>query len=116
MEQGVIVENLYLGEEITEATQAVKQTVFFLASARVRGVQLVRVVYERKNETELQEKIYRALRRILNAMKKRGDSTFYLRGNELQGESTEAQYLLEKCASLANEYADIGNFALYIYL
>ena len=116
MENRDFIEELYIGTNISEINQAVKQLVFFIASARVRGVQLVRAIYERKNEAELQEKIYRALRRTLNAMKKRGEIAFFLRGSDLQGESTEAQYLLEKCVSLANEAADIGDFVLYIYL
>lgn len=115
MSERIVQEELLLGEEYTEITRAHKQFLFYIASARVRGVSLLRLSYAERLDGEMKRKLTRTFRRVLNGMKKREEILFFLAGNELSSESTTARYLLEKCPWLADEEKS-ENVAFYIYL
>ena len=112
----IVGENLLFGEEYTEITRAHKQFLFYMASARVRGVELVRLLYGEKLSEEMKNKLTRTFKRVLNGMKKREDISFFLAGKELSSESTTARYLMEKCPFLADELKSGEIAAFYIYL
>ena len=116
MTENILQQDLLIGEEYTEIVRAHKQLLFFMASARVRGVHLVRLLYGEHFDGEMRVKMTRTFRRALNGMKKRGEISFYLLGEELLSESTTARYLLEKCPRLANEAEKGKTAAFYIYL
>ena len=52
MTEKIIQEDLLLGEEYTEITRAHKQFLFYMASARVRGIGLVRLLYGEKLDAD----------------------------------------------------------------
>ena len=116
MTEKTVQEDLLIGEEYTEIIRAHKQLLFFMASARVRGTNLVRLLYGERLDGEMRVKLTRTFRRSLNGMKKRGEISFFLAGEELLSESTTASYLLEKCPWLADEAKEGNSAAFYIYL
>ena len=109
-------DDLVLGEEYTEITRAHKQFLFYLASARVRGVKLVRLIYGEQLDADMQNKLTRTFKRVLNGMKKREEISFFLAGKELSSESTTARYLIEKCPWLAVESEKDQKVVFYIHL
>ena len=116
MTEKIAQDDLLLGEEYKEITRAHKQFLFYLASARVRGVKLVRLIYSEQLDAEMQSKLTRTFKRVLNGMKKKEEIAFFLAGNELFSESTTARYLREKCHWLATETEKEENVAFYIHL
>lgn len=116
MTDKIMQEDLLLGEEYTEITRAHKQFLFYMASARVRGVALVRLIFGEKLDAEMKDKLARTFRRVLNGMKKHEEISFFLAGNDLSSESTTARYLLEKCPWLSGESGGEAPVAFYIYL
>ena len=116
MSEKIKQDDLLLGEDYTEIIRAHKQLLFFLSSARVRGVGLVRLLYSDSLDEEMRAKLNRTFRRVLNGMKKREEIAFYVLGEELPGESTEAGYLLLKCPWLAEDVGNKKTAAFYIYL
>ena len=116
MSEKIRQDDLLLGEEYTEIIRAHKQLLFFISSARVRGVGLLRVTYGHSLEEEMRKKITRTFKRVLSGMKKREEIAFFVSGGDLFGESTEARYLLAKCPWLTEELAENKAADFYIYL
>lgn len=94
------VTNILLHDGIDSAQSAIKQLLFMMASARVRGGGCLVIDYAQDSE-EAEARIGEAVRRTLFRMKKKGEILLYLTEAELDSERTEARYLLEKCPSLA---------------
>ena len=116
MTEKTVQEDLLLGEEYTEIVRAHKQFLFYVASARVRGVNLIRLFYGEKLDADMQKKLTQVFRRVLNGMKKREEISFFLACKELLTESTTARYLIEKCPWLADEAKSEKAAVFYIYL
>ena len=108
------VTNILLQENIDHAQSAVKQLLFMVASARVRGGGCLYINYAHA-DTELEKRIGRAVRQALSRMKKKGEIQLFLTAAELDSERTEARYLLEKCPSLKGSGSD-ANAAFYAYI
>ena len=78
MTEKIVAEDIVFGEEYTEIIRAHKQFLFYMSSARVRGVGLVRLLYGEKLDAEMQNKLTRTFKRVLGGMKKREEIAFFL--------------------------------------
>ena len=114
MADDCLVAHLTFGEDYTDVTQAAKETLYFVTSAKLRKKQLVCLQYDAQDPL-FSVKLERAIKRTLNQMKKRDEIKLYLLSKELVMETTAARYLLEKFPFLATERKRDGQ-CFYIYI
>ena len=86
------------------------ELLYLSVSSRVEGFDLIRLDFE----SDINEKRFNSILRILKMLKKKNTISLYMRYDELYSDSTESTYLLNLYPKLKNETC--GNLSLLIKL
>ncbi len=102
--------------EITGKTyeQMNTELLFFIASAKTRGFELIRLEVSPVGDEKREEVRSRSLSKLLAKAKRSGFLELYILTENLTGNSTEAEYLRNKYPEIVNQ--DDGNASYIIKL